>query len=517
MKKKKLLIVAVIVLSNIHTIVYSQKINWGQAFIADKNYSPIVIAEEENAFYTSSCSDKELVLEKIDKKKSSVAYSKKYEIPKNQEIELIALAYKKISFFFSYYDSKKKTAELYCNVYSSSDGKITESNHSIASVKAETNGNYKNYDYSLYKSSDNKKILSVNSVYSEKEKKYTTNYILLDQNLSKKTEKSENTGSTALYIAEVIVDNNGSFYFQKRLDGDKFRLASYDADNSYEEYEYVLDDKLKRPKNSELSSSTISFNKNGEVVMIGQYRKDNIFSGYYFICINPQTKQIISSKINEFDEKFINQFRTPHQIEKGKKARVSDYFRNLHLMAKEDGGMIGITDGVQEITTQVRTTNQQGFSTNDRIGDAIIYYDVVTLNFSSDGTLNWANRIPRYQSYSSRRWFSPKKLADYLSSFSVLTNDKLYIAYHDMPANIAIKSDNERIKGFKKMTSKAVIALFTIDLKTGQKDKSQFAEGADLEVFLEPRTAYQESQNSDMIILGSKKTKFKYGIMSFKK
>jgi hypothetical protein len=102
MKKKKLLIVAVIVLSNIHTIVYSQKINWGQAFIADKNYSPIVIAEEENAFYTSSCSDKELVLEKIDKKKSSVAYSKKYEIPKNQEIELIAV------FFFLIMIAKRK-------------------------------------------------------------------------------------------------------------------------------------------------------------------------------------------------------------------------------------------------------------------------------------------------------------------------------------------------------------------------------------------------------------------------
>lgn len=492
----------------------AQKINWGKAFTTDKNYSPTIIEEEDNFFYTYDYSGKELLLEKFDKKNSLTVYSKKYEIPKRHKFELIAVADKKIIVFFSFYDSKKKSAEIYCNTYSTTDGKSLESNHSIASIPAEAGRDYKNYSYSVYKSSDNKKILITNSVYSREKDEYNMYYILLDDNLAKVFEKTKNTGNEELDIYGMIVGNDGSFYFQKGLgSGDK--LVSFDADKSFEEHVYVLDGcNFKLPE--DYNFWNIALNKDGNIVLVRQYHKGWDFLGFYFVCINSKTKQIISSKLNEFDDKLVNQFRTPGQIKKGKKARVPQYFGRMRLMIKEGGDIVGITQGVQYIETKTRTTNQQGFSTYDKIGGAVIYHDVMAVNFSNDGTLTWANRIPRYQSYSSRRWWLPRKNADYLSSFSALTNNKLYIAYHDHLSNVAIKSDNERIKGFR-MTKKAVITLFTIDLNTGQKDKRQLKEGADSETFLEPETAYQKSQNSDMIILGSRKTKFKYGIMSFTK
>lgn len=515
---KRYLFTLILILSCVQATVYAQKISWGKAFAADKSYSPIIIEEEGDFFYTYDYSSKELLLEKFDKKNSSAVYSKKYEIPKRHEFELIAVADKKVIVFFSFYDSKKSSAEIYCNTYSTTDGVILESNHTISSVPSEDNRDYNGYSFSVYKSDDNKWILVTNRLYTKKEDVNKTYFILLNEKLSKIFEKTENTGKDRLILDDMIIGNDGSCYFQKTITGgDGTKLVSLDADKSFKEYEYGLDEaKLKVPQNASIRFPNIALNKKGELVLVSQYVKDRVFSGYFFVSIDTKTKKIVSSKINEFDDKLVNQFRTEREIEKGKKTKVPEYFTNIHFIAKEDGGMIGITGGVQRIITQTRTTNQQGFSSYDQIGDAVIYHNVMALNFSSDGTLLWANRIPRYQSYSSRRWWAPRKNADYLSSFSVLTNDKLYIAYHDHLSNLALKSDSERVKGFR-MSKKAVVELFTIDLKTGQKDKRQFTEGADAETFLEPAKAFQKSQNSDMIILGSKKTKFKFGVMSFAK
>lgn len=516
-KKTKLLIVVSTILSFTQTYVYGQKINWGQAITASKKYAPTIIEEEGNVFYTYDYSNKEFLLEKFDKKNSTNVYSEKYEIPKNHEVKMVLVSNNKIMVFFSFYDNKKKTSEIYCNTYSSSNGKNLESNLTISSIYAEPSGDYRNDDCRLYKSFDNKKILVTNSVYSQKGDTYTMNYILLDENLTKLFKKSEITDYGALDISGMILDNDGSFYFQKHAYGDsKTKLVSFEANKLFEEYEYILDaDKLNLPPNGGIGYSDIAIDKNGDIVLIGQYIKDNTFLGYSFIKINPKTKQIILSKINEFDNKSMNQFLTQNQIKKGKKARVPSYLSNMQLIAKDDGGIVGVTDGVQYIRS-TRTTKQGLFTTGVTVNDAVLYYDVMAINFSSDGTLLWANRIPRIQTYSSKRIFASRKDLDYLSYFSALTNNKLYVAYHDVPSNVAIKSDNERISGFR-MTKKAVTTLFTIDLKTGQKDKRLFSEGADLETFAEPGTSYQKSQNSDMIILGSKKEKFKYGVMSFPK
>lgn len=515
MKNPKMLIVVITVLSFTETFIYSQKINWGQAINQSKDYSPIIMEEDGNVFYTYTCSAKELILEKFEKKNSNILYSKKYEIPKDNKAEIAIASGNKIMVLFSFYNTNKKISEIYCNTYSSADGVNTELNHTIASVQIEKSESADIYQ--LYKSFDNKRILITYSVYSEKEDKYTMHYILLDQNLAKLFEKSEITDNEVPDISGMILDNDGSFYFQKHSYGDsKTKLVSFDANKLFEEYEYILDsDKLNLPKNGRLGYSNIAIDKNGDIVMVGQYLKDNTFFGYSFIKINPKTKLIILSKITEFNTKLIDQFLTQRQIKKGKKAIVPSYLSNMQLIAKDDGGIVGITDGAQYIRS-TRTTKQGLFTTSVTVNDAVIYYDVMAINFSSDGTLLWANRIPRYQSYSSKRIFASRKDLDYLSYFSALTNNKLYVAYHDKPSNVAITSDNERIYGFR-MSGNAVTTLFTIDLKTGQKDKRLFTEGADLETFAEPGTAYQKSQNSDMIILGSKNKKFKYGVMSFPK
>ena len=106
MKNPKLLIVVMTILSFTQTFVYSQKINWGKAIITSKNYSPTIIEEEGNVFYTFTCSGKELILEKFEKGNSNILYSKKYEIPKNNKGEMAVASTNKIMVFFSFYNKE---------------------------------------------------------------------------------------------------------------------------------------------------------------------------------------------------------------------------------------------------------------------------------------------------------------------------------------------------------------------------------------------------------------------------
>lgn len=528
------LIVVVTILSLTYT-VNGQKINWGPVINGTKDYTPKIIGEDEHSFYTYSISDKaisdnELIIEKFEKTGSKKLYIKQYAVPKHHKAEMAVLTENKILIFFSFYDKDKKLSEIYYNSYSPADGIKIELMHTVSSVHVEQNefkdwnnsqgGNSKprgtiySYDfdnYNLYKSHDNKKILIAHRWYTEKEEKYTTQYILLDQNLNKIVEKEEvinKSEDQTFYISGMTIDQEGSYYLHKNYNKGGYRtvLISYDVNKGFEKYEYKIDTGLLAlPANGKIDNSAITFNKNGDIILVGEFLMNEYYlTGCFFIKINPKTKKMIEWKLNKFERKLTDQFLTQKQIKKGKNAVLPGDFRKMHLILKDDGGVIGITD---------RYTNGQ---LPDNSGEYFLYGDIMTFNFTPNGTMLWAHRIPRDQSQNYRNPFRPGKELDYFSHFTALSTDKLYIAYNDSPANVLITSDNEDLDRFK-MSGKPVIALFTIDLKTGKKDKSQFVEGADLETNPEPKSAFQKSQNSELIILGSNDKIFKYGVMSFGK
>lgn len=505
------------------TVVCGQKITWGQTLTGTKDYNPVIIGEDATSFYTYSGSDNELILEKFEKAGSKRSYSKKYELPKNQNVEYAVLSDNKILIFISSYDKGKQLSEIYCNTYSPADGEKIEFKHAISSISLDQKerstgklyngirGVYENENYNFYTSSDNKRILMVHRWYTEKLEKYTTQYILLDPGLNKIVDKEEvisKDEESTFYISGMTIDQDGSYYVHRRYHRGGYRtvLISYDANKGYEKYEYKIDtSKLAFTENFKIDNSAITFNKNGEMILVGEFLKDNYYlEGCFFIKIDPKTKKMIEWKVSKFERKLMDQFMTQKQIKKGKDPIIYGNLNKMRLTLKEDGGVIGISD------------NHSRGNLPNSAGEFYLFKDIVVFNFAPNGTLLWANRIPRNQFYSFRTPFRMGKEIDYLSAFSALSNDKLYIAYNDKPENVAIKSDNEDLDRFE-MSGKPVIALFTIDLKTGLKVKSQFMNGTDAQINLEPNSAFQKSQNSDPIILGSNNTVFKYGVMSFGK
>ena len=535
MSSKKLkLVFALITILSLQIIVYAQKTNWGEVIKGAKGYEPQIIGEDSVFYYVYSCSQKELIVEKHEKTSLKIAYSKKYDVVKNHKLEKAVLTGNKLLFFFSNYDKDKKKTQLYCNTYLSGDGTKAELMNVLFSADLENeersagreNGIkavFENENYNILTTTDNKRILIRHEQYSEKEEKHTRTYILLATDLKKLVEKKEEISrdeDKTFYTSGMTLDDAGSLYFFKNYFGTgnyKTSLICYDANKAYDSYEYQIDTTrlLIIPGRGELSTSAITFDKAGNMIIVGEFIKHDLLAGYYFVKINTKTKQTIESKLNELSENFINQFRTARQIKKGKDAVIPRAFSKMKLIVKEDGGVIGTTDIYTrgELTRRVK---QGSFTINEHVGEYHIYKDIIAINLSADGTMLWANRIPRNQMCKYKYVNTIGRDLVYFSHFVALSNNKLFIAYNDTPANVAVLSDNKRLKRFKHPEG-AVLALFTIDLKTGEKEKGQFLDGMDTEVKPEPKSAFQKSQNSDLIIIGSNGKKFKNGVMSFGK
>lgn len=520
-KNLKLFVVTSAIILFVQLLSYSQKISWGPEIDRPKDYSPEVIEEVGNFFYTCSTSEKEMTLEKFEKSSLKNVYSKVYEIPKNHEKGMVLLSDNKFLVFFSFYDKIKKISELYVNTYSAENGLQTGTKLTITSVPVEKSerkelnrhrglteiNKYDNYFF--YKSSDNKKILIQHQVYSEKEEKYTNYYTLLDQNLNKLTEQEEVRGKSEYYFLDLLVNTDGSWFFQKNIiggDSDKTIIVSYNAAKSFEKYEYVITGSSLNlsDKKNWIGTTNITFNKNGDMLLVGKYFKNNVYSGVYFIKFDSKAKQMVSFKLNEFNEEFTNQFSSA----------LPEDFGGMQLTVKDDGNIIVLSSRYNN-GTLTRTTKQNGFVQHEQVGEYFIYMDIIAMHLSADGNLLWANRIPCKQFYKYRFSSGAGKKLDHLSYFYALSNDKLFITYHDKSSNVAKTSDSEKLSRFK-MSDKAVLALFTIDLSTGKKTKNTFPESTGMKMHPEPKTAFQKSENINTIFLGSANGKFQFGQFSFK-
>jgi hypothetical protein len=100
----------------------------------------------------------------------------------------------------------------------------------------------------------------------------------------------------------------------------------------------------------------------------------------------------------------------------------------------------------------------------------------------------------------------------YFSHYYFITNKYLFVGYNDKPKNAVITTDHKKLSRYRRI-AKSVPVLFTINLETGQKTKSLFFDGKDESVLIEPSKTFQNACNKDVLFVGSKEKKIKYGII----
>lgn len=502
-------------------VSFAQKVAWGVLnHSSSSNYYPSIIGEDSENIYTVASVKGDRYVEAYDKNRMKVKYSKLIEQPKIGKSKVVYeglnLVDGKFILLASYFDKNTKESTIYAYILDAETGKVTDKRVELFSFSVEKKRRKGNFY--VYLSQDRTKMLLNHYAYYKKEKKYRDSYKLIDSDLNTIVERTDvfEKGERDYRTSAYLIDNDGSLYFAKRYYNGSDYIVSYDANRDYEKWEEKIDlGKLGMGADDKITDIIFSINAKNELVVSGYYSKEgNDLNGTFFMRIDNASKEVVVSKISEFDEKFKDEFLTTRQKAKGKEKEVNNVFKSIRIVDKNDGGIVLV--------------GEQYYRYVYDNGESELYGDLVVLNISADGELLWANRIPKKQVYSYDTslypivygswgvslftW--PTRITEFYSYFVALNDNEVVIVFNDNPKNFTNPKTSGRSRSLKRV-QKASSVIYTMNLQTGEKKGDLFLKAKDMSVFMKPSVYYQQNQGTKPYIFGQKRKKYKYGKFSF--
>lgn len=236
--------------------------------------------------------------------------------------------------------------------------------------------------------------------------------------------------SELLEINQYRIDNRGHLYMMsgvttpekgRRAERGKsetsYAVLSYDPyENSVKEFEVALDGKW-------VIATSFDLTDHNDLVIGGFYSNDRYFSiaGTFFFRINGEKKKIAASGMQAFSSDFLERFMKARKVERGKE--LENYYFD-HFVVRDDGGATFIAEQYymrQDFRTDITTGRQE-----------IIYYyhynDLIVVDVSSEGVINWTIRVPKRQmSINDNGTYSSYALSS--------KGDNLYLVFNDEASN----------------------------------------------------------------------------------
>ncbi|MCT4581272.1 MAG: hypothetical protein N4A35_07625 [Flavobacteriales bacterium] len=521
MKKFNLLILGILFIGG---LIAQESIEWGKTNVAkSKTYYPDIIGENEKNIYTFSLVNKGYVVESHRKGSYLKNYSTSInpeKIKKNKtQLEDVIFFNNRFVVFVSYFDKKAKQSVIYAYYINGKTGKADKHKQKIFSIPVEKKS--RDGSFSIMVSPDKSKVLIRHYAYYKKQKAFKEKIKVLDDNLEElnATEEISLKKGASFTLSNGVLDNDGSIYFLKKekvgKKDDAYSIISYEARRDFEKWEENLSVKdLGLEIGAFINDIHFTINENNELIVSGYYALKKQLKGCFYLRIDNKSKEIEVKKINEFDDKFVDQFKTKKQEKKGKEAEIMNRFHNVEILTKKDGGIVLLG----ELYYYYYVSSDQGTSYKEYFGDIIV------LDMSSEGDLNWGNRIPKKQVFAYRAqgpfifattgfslFIVPNwRTVEYFSYLAAINDEKISIIFNDNPKNNLSTDDQTKLKALKKV-KKATVTKYTIDLKTGEKKEELFANAKDFDVYIKPQVYYQKGQNEPITVFGMKGKKYKYG------
>lgn len=519
-----------------------QKIDWGTLQKhKSKYYEPAVLGEDEKYLYMYSQDRKDLFLESFDKGKLNKKYSNEIEFPDGKKkfftVERVSMMNSNFAIFCSYYNKKNKNTQIVAYKADLKKGKLDKEKVELLNVAVEKKKRRGNFNVVV--SQDKKRALIVHRAYYKKQDETRYSFVLLNEELDIEMEKEATyEGKEIVTYKNFFIDNNGSVYFQEKKNGEYF-VTSYDADKDYEVWSEKIDIS-KMEANSVITSMTFKLNAENHFVVTGYYNRSGELRGAFFMKIDNFSKEIIAQKISEFDQAFVESFKSQRQkkkearkarkgkqIKERKRFKIGDYYKDLTTLPLKDGGMILLGEHYNHFYYYSRG--------GEDIGEYYQYKDVIAISFDKEGNMRWANRLPKHQhfwyrasgantsvgaifaslnfmftgSYGVSFFSVPLYNLAHYSYIPVLENDRLSVAFLDHKKNFERRED-EMLKPMGK-PKRGVPVVYHIDLETGAKKKELYLDSKDFDVMIAPSTYYQSEQGANAYIMGKSKKKFKFG------
>ncbi len=516
----------------------AQKPEWGRAIeAARKDYTPTIVGEDDSYIYTADMvKEKELLLEQYDKKNFRQKYSRNIPVPrqgrKRYDVEKISFFGDKFLVFASFYDRKSHQYELRVFAYSADRAKL-EGDYPVLSYEVEKRR--RKGDFAVHSSRNRETILIHYHTYFKETDNTVEEIKLYDRDLNELVAKSYLAdGRVGARLSNIIIDDEGSIYFLRDNS-----VAILDATVDFEEWsEPIIVENMEF--NGKLSEVYMTLNSSSDVVLVANYlttdlektdekkrrrdrrKNDTQVEGVYFMRINGLTKETEVAQLSKFSQDYLDQFRSKRDVKKGRKSEMNNDYDSFKFFFKDDGGIVF---AAEELDYYVITDG------NGRVkGENYEYLDLVTYNFTPDGELLWANRIPKDQSFYwynldgygilnttsyGYTWFRiPYYAMGHFSYLAGLSEDKFYVVFNDHKKNMAVKNDFDKLKTMRKV-KKAVPMVYEIDLETGIKTKRMDLAYNSGDTRFKPSVSYQASQTEPLYIFSMFKKSFRFGKIDF--
>ena len=487
------------------TNIYSQRFHPG---VIDEyprsGYRQGIIGDDEDYIYTSArASEYTFVIGAYDKKNKN---SKVYSIPlkkikvngRTALIERVTLLNDDFVIFYSYYAPKTRTTNIAAQIIDKRTGVEKDIKKDIISVVV--GDEIYSGSVLISVSEDKSKVLIYQKAFNYLINKGIKRFYLFNENLELLVCKDLNT---ELDNKKYILDNEGSVYYLKRINKELF-IGSFDANREYEKWEEKIIFDYNKFENFSIHNEDLNINKQNELILTGLVGvlEDDTMSlvGVSFVNIDRESKEVKVAKISNFSKDFLEQFRTDTLLSGDEK--IIKKFGDLRPIDKSDGSVV--------CTFENFNRRYEGGLKH------VEYGDIIAVNFSIDGNILWAKRIPKNQvlSYSKFVQVTEWVTTNYFSYASAILNDKLILIYNDNSENLVMGPAGDP----KKMTEpeEAVPVRCEIDLVTGEMKKEVFSEMLSQKTIFFPYTRYQKEENADLILYGRSGTDYSFHVFSEK-
>lgn len=317
-----------------------------------------------------------------------------------------------------------------------------------------------------------------------KNKKAEMKLVLIDldntgKKLWYKTIEVENKEDRSVVIKQQAINSKGDVFFLiKEYKSDKPKETIKDESGKkvpgYTYYVLKISDKGQTTKKfnvdlgkSYINSADLKINKNTDNAIVSGFYNDQdneVLKGLFYFEID-QSNAVVKKNNKDFPDEFIQEFKKHKETKKDKKNNDNDDdglskgFTIDALLPREDGGSYLTSE--YYFSKTVCTTSSNG---STRCNTYYYHYDIVVVNISPEGNIQWFYRIPKRQ--------MEVNINRYASYVSTVYDNNLYILFNDNPKNMD-NEDDEKSTTTNRF-NKAICALAKLDINKNFSKKELF-------------------------------------------
>ncbi len=497
---------------------------WGNELKASKkNTLDDVVGYDETGFYVKksklSLFAYNIFLEHYDKKMNLTKTVELNLKEQNKQIyyEGIIQLKDKLYCFFSSRDSHIKKNTLFMQEINKRTLQLTNDRKKVGVIDYSHKSVYNSGNFNIVLSRDSSKVLIYYNLPYEKNKNEKFGFHVFDSDMSKIWEREITLPyiDKLFSVEDYVLDNSGNVHLLGKIYKDKAKeemkgevnykyiVLSYTEDGeNLTQYPIKLENKF-------ITDMIIAIDNNQNIVCSGFYSDERSYSivGSFFLKIDHKTKDILAKSFKKFDIDFITQNMTERQekktknkADKGKNTEMFNYDLD-YLFVKDDGGVTLIGEQYYYSVVTHTSSNGSTYTTYH-----YYYNDIIVVNISPEGDIEWANKIAKRQHTVNDGGF--------FSSYALtIVGDRFFFIFNDNAQNLGYTGKG-KVANLKLGGKDAIAVLVEVDYEGKQTREALFA-SKETGVLIRPKVCEQISDNQ-IILFGQRKKIQRFALAAFK-